>query len=96
MEEKNLRKELEARVIERAFKDENFRMELLRDPKGNLEKELGIKIPESVIVKIIEEKEGEVCLFLPLVPKQEGELTEAELETVAGGWTCEYTDCGNC
>jgi hypothetical protein len=96
MEQKNLRNDLEARVIGRALKDENFRLELLRDPKSSLEKELGVKIPDSVTVRIVEEKEGEVCLILPQVPKQEGELTETELESVAGGWTMEYTDCGNC
>jgi hypothetical protein len=39
---------LESAVLERALKDVNFRQESLSDPKGCLEKELWIKLPESV------------------------------------------------
>jgi len=101
MEQKNLRKELEAQIIGRALKDENFRLELIRDPKSVLEKELGAKIPDSVTVRILEEKEGEICLIIPQVSKKEDELTEIELESVAGGtvglgpgWTMKASDCG--
>jgi len=67
--------------------DEDFRKSLLSDPKAAVEAVLreespGSTLPPSLHVKAIEEPEN--ALYL-IVPPQPAELTEEQLEQVAGG-----------
>jgi len=89
------RLKLESGVIARALKDENFRQLLKDDPKNGIESELGIKLPESLKINIIEEKSDEIYLVLPAINRVGAEISDADLELVAGGWTGN-TDCGTC
>lgn len=86
------RKQFEQQIIEKAIKDQSFRQQLLDDPKGVIEKEFGLKIPESVEVKVLEENANTFYIVLPGSNKSsEMELTDAELNTVAGGtWSWEF------
>jgi len=84
----NQKKQLEQLIIEKAMKDELFREQLKSDPKETIERELGFKIPASLNLTVLEEDPQTVFLVLPdrggsLLAD---ELTEAELEGVAGGW----------
>ena len=91
MEPKQFRKALEEKLTARSLKDENFRKALIGNPKAAMEEELGIKLPPNLVVKVVEEKENEVFFVLPSMEKTDGELTEMELESVAGGgWS---TNC---
>ncbi len=87
-----MRKELEAKLIAKALKDESFRNELRSGPKAAIEKELGMELPGEIDIRIVEENENEVCLVIPHGFSDTNELTDVELEAVAGGWTC--TECG--
>lgn len=78
------RKEIEDRIAVRAWQDEAFKQELLNSPKTALAQE-GINIPDSIEVTIFEETSTQLCLVLPMQPSQEEELTDAQLEAVAGG-----------
>jgi hypothetical protein len=49
---------METRLIERAWKDQEFRNAVVRDPKGMLEKRLGRKLPDQVRVFIHEFASG--------------------------------------
>jgi len=91
METKDQKKAFEQKIIEKAMKDPQFRKELKRNPANAIEKELGIKIPGSLKIHVVEEEPGSVCLVLPPSPGKaaDDELSEAELATVAGGWTAE-------
>ena len=82
------RAEIERRLVERSLEDESFRQELLADPKGALEQELGIRLPDEVQVRTVEETADTIYLVLPSAsPAGEGgELSDRELEAVAGGW----------
>ena len=80
------RKQLEQKLIEKAMKDDSFRQELLRNPKEVIEAEFGRKIPESIQINVLEEDANTVYLILPQVAQNpEMELTESELNAVAGG-----------
>jgi hypothetical protein len=85
------RKDLEAKLAARAWKDEAFARELRRDPKAALERELaalrpGARLPEGLEVKLLEESPATLYLVLPpRPPAAAGELSDAELEAAAGG-----------
>lgn len=79
------RQKLDRQVIERAMTDPDFRESLQGDPKATLEAEYGIRIPEQAEVKVLEEDANTHFFVLPPAPIM-GELSEEELEAVAGGW----------
>lgn len=56
-------------VITKACKDELFRKELLDNPKGTIERELNIKIPDDIKIVVQEDTEKIIHLTLPPMPK---------------------------
>jgi hypothetical protein len=90
------RAEIERRLIEKSLQDESLRQRLLEDPKGTLEEELGTRLPEDVQVRAVEETADTIYLVLPSDSPagQGGELSDKELEVVAGGWDV-HTSCFN-
>ena len=101
MDNTNYRNDLETRLVNKAIKDDQFRQNLINNTRDTVEKELGVSIPDSVSIKVIEENENEVCLVIPHAHISDEEISEVELEAVAGGWTgdhswcdwCKYTEC---
>jgi Nitrile hydratase, alpha chain len=89
------RAEVERRLIQRSLEDESFRQALLADPRAALEQELGSRLPESVEVRAVEESADIIYLVLPSASRvgQGGELSDRELESVAGGW--DFNPCLN-
>ena len=87
------RKQLEQQLIEKTMKDPEFRKRLLDNPKSVIEEETGVELPLSVNFKILTEDPQTVYLVLPFIPAQpdQPELTEAELEMIAGGTLGETT-----
>ena len=80
------RKEAEARVIAKAWKDPKFRKALIRDPRSVLAKEFGVDIPADISIKVVEETADSLYLVLPATPAGvKGELSDLDLEFVAGG-----------
>jgi hypothetical protein len=73
-----------AKVIARAWVDEEFKKRLLTDPSTVL-KENGVEMPEGWTVKVVERKEKEIHLTLPPRPSESVELSDEDLEKVAGG-----------
>ena len=89
MSETTGRAEMERRLIEKSRQDEAFRQRLLDDPKGAVEEELGTRLPEEVRVVTVEETQDTIYLVLPGTPMagaEGGELSDQQLESVAGGW----------
>jgi hypothetical protein len=78
-------------LIQRAERDDEFRARLLSDPRGAITEQLGVELPDTLNLKVIEENPNEVILVLP-AKSQSGALRDEELAGVAGGsgsW------CGN-
>ena len=75
------------KLIRKSMEDESFRQELLRDPKSALEQELGASLPENVEVRAVENTHDTIHLVVPSKSTAErfGELSDEELDTVAGG-----------
>ena len=78
------RGEMTQLMAEWASKDPNYRKALLADPKKVLEAQMQRKIPDNVKVKVVEETPDTVYLIAPYVAQQ-GELSDSDLERVAGG-----------
>ncbi|BAF60468.1 hypothetical protein PTH_2287 [Pelotomaculum thermopropionicum SI] len=79
---KMTRKEFEEQIIKKAQADKEFKQGLINDPKEALGK-LGVRIPEEVEVKVLEESPQVFYLVLPVNPD---ELTDSQLDAVAGGF----------
>jgi hypothetical protein len=73
-----------AKIIAKAWVDEEFKKRLLADAATVLV-ENGIEIPEGMTVRFVEGKENEILVPLPPRPLQTMELSESDLAQVAGG-----------
>ena len=79
------RTEMEATLVAKAWQDDSFRQELLSNPRSVLEREFGQTVSESTNLQVIEESNDTYYIVIPKKPNIE-ELSEEELEAVAGGW----------
>lgn len=77
------RQELEEILIKKAWGDSEFKKQLLNDPKSVIEKELGESLPENFLVRAVQETSDTVYIRIPKNPE---ELSEDELDNVAGGF----------
>ena len=82
-------KEKLKKIIARAYKDEEFKKQLLGDATSVFN-EYGIKVSEGKTIRVVEEgdsvTEDDPNVKTIVLPKKEsGELSDAELEGVAGG-----------
>jgi hypothetical protein len=78
------RTEMERTLVQRSLEDESFRQKLLDDPRGTVEQELGTSLPEGVEVRVVEESSDTIYLVLPSASVVGGELSDQDLEAVAG------------
>jgi Nitrile hydratase, alpha chain len=92
------RAEMERRLIEKSLQHESFRQRLLDDPKGTIEQELETQLRESIEVRVVEESAQTIYLVLPSASPvgQGGELSDQELDAVAGGFSYEDTSATVC
>jgi hypothetical protein len=79
------RAELRRRLIVKAWKDPEFKKNVVKDPKGLLENQLGRQLPAQVKIYVHEENEDTLHFTIPMPPSNVRELSDEDLEKVAGG-----------
>jgi hypothetical protein len=81
------RHDLEAKIVKRCWEDEGFRKEFTADPTGAFVKYLHIPAASLPMISIHQEMPGSWHIVLPAKPANPNELSEQDLEKVAGGTT---------
>src|SRR5690348_6300043 len=81
----NTKSTLQEQVMKRALIDEAFRQEMLSNPRMVLARDYNVHIPETVNIRVLEDTTAVITFTLS--PRQGAvqELSDAELEAVAGG-----------
>jgi hypothetical protein len=81
------RHDLEAKIVKRCWEDEKFRKEFTADPAAAFVKYL--EIPAAALPKIAvhQQEPGSWHIVLAARPANTGDLSEADLEKIAGGTT---------
>jgi hypothetical protein len=67
----------------RAAQNEAFKKALLEDPKTAVETRLQAKLPKNLKITVVEEKPDELFIVIP--QKSNTELSDDQLEVIAGG-----------
>ena len=73
--------EVRDQILSKAAADGEFRVRLIADPKAAISVEIGQPLPEGFNVAVHEDNATTAHLVLPA----SSQLTEAEMEAVAGG-----------
>jgi hypothetical protein len=81
------RKVVREALVRTALKDESFRESLVANPKLAVERALGTKLPEDMEVVVLQDTDEKMFIVLPMqLPFETGDLSDAELEKIAGGF----------
>ena len=78
-------------AVRRALTNPVFKAKLLKDPKAAAS-ELGIHIPYSIAIHILQNTPNEVNLIVPVNPAN-SEFSDADLELIAGGKLSQGSKC---
>ncbi len=73
-----------AKVIVACWQDEAVKARFLADPKA-VHAEHGMTVPDQVGIEASEDTDLHINLTIPASPAGDGELSDSELEAVAGG-----------
>ena len=80
------RKDIEAHIIAKAWKDEAYKQKLLSNSKGVIEQEFNVQLPKEVNVQVMEENPTSLYFVLPARPEILGqEISDEQLAVIAGG-----------
>jgi hypothetical protein len=79
------RHDLEAKIVKRCWEDEAFRQEFTADPVAAFVEYLEVSAASLPKIVVLEEPAGSWHIVLPSRPANADELSERDLEKVAGG-----------
>ncbi|KAA9108437.1 NHLP leader peptide family RiPP precursor [Microbacterium rhizomatis] len=80
------------KIIAQAWEDDAFKAKLIADPTATLA-EAGVTAPEGARFEVVEDTAEVVHLVLPARPS---ELSDDQLDAVAGGNTMSWTNWATC
>jgi TOMM propeptide domain len=81
------RLERERQVLSQVINEPGTRKDLLENPKATLESIYGVSFPAGTDIRVHEERLGSHYVVLPASIGETGEeLSDDQLEAVAGGW----------
>jgi hypothetical protein len=96
MKDRRGRKETEAKINAKAWKDPEFRKKLIANPRQAL-KEMGMQnIPAQLKIDVMKEEKDHWCIVLREPPAGYGSLSEEELEKLAAAADSEECGGGSC
>jgi hypothetical protein len=78
------RRDLEDKVVARAWADEQFRGRLKSDPHSAVAEETGITVPEAIEIEVLEETPEKGYLVIPV---NRTAMSDEQLEAASGGQT---------
>lgn len=81
--ERPTRRDLESKVVARAWADESFRERLKADPRAAVAEETGITVPESINVEVLEETPETAYL---VIPTNRVAVADEQLDAAGGGY----------
>jgi hypothetical protein len=79
------RRQIEEKIVALAWKDDGFRKRFLADPKREFETHLGTALPATLKISAYAEDDNHLHFVIPAKPGSTSELSDADLEKVAGG-----------
>ncbi|MGK0189173.1 MAG: hypothetical protein ACI9R3_004990 [Verrucomicrobiales bacterium] len=79
------RADIEDIVVSNASKHPKYREVLLSDPKKTVETQLNNTLPDNISVEIVQESPTKIFIRLPHFVADGDELSDEDLEQVAGG-----------
>jgi hypothetical protein len=79
------RHDLKAEIVQRSWEDNEFRKEFVAHPDGAFGKYFQISADRLPQIVVHEEPAGTWRIVLPAIPAHAGELSDENLERIAGG-----------
>ncbi|MCB1095453.1 MAG: NHLP leader peptide family RiPP precursor [Verrucomicrobiales bacterium] len=79
------RADIEEIVVNNATKHPKYREILLEDPKKTVETQLNNTLPDNIAVEVVQESPTKIYIRLPYIVREGDELSDEDLEQVAGG-----------
>jgi hypothetical protein len=73
------------KIVEQAQKNPKYYDLLMSDPRQLMEKQLGVSLPANLNIKVVEETPDTYYIVLPYFAREGAELSDSDLENVAGG-----------
>ena len=93
---KMTRGEMQDLLAKFASSNPDYRTALLRNPRGIVEKQFNMALPDNLTVKAVEESADTIYVVVPHAVSSGAELDDADLEKVAGGSTVKGdANCGD-
>ena len=81
------RGEMQDLLVKFATQNPDYRDALKRKPKQVVAAQFGMSLPEGLELKVLEETPNTAYVVLPHIVREGAELSDADVEMVAGGTT---------